>query len=320
MARDLAACRLQTVRTSAAARSGRWASSSPSIRRPASWSAPSRPSRPTRSRRSSTTSPRSSRSGRSCRSRDRARYLRRAAEVLVEEIDEVAELLTREQGKPLTESYTMEVVPTIDALHWCAERGPEDPRRRADPHGRRPCSSSQAGQVQLRAARRRRRDRALELPVVDPVRRGRDRADGRQRRRAQAREPDAAARRADPRDVREGRPARGPGARRPRRRRGRPGAVRVVGAEDLLHRLGRGRPQGRRDLRPAAEGLACSSWAARTRRSSAPTPTSRNAISGCVWGGFANAGQTCSGIERIYVVEEVADRFIEGVARASRAS
>src|SRR3954453_21016825 len=38
-----------------------------------------------------------------------------------------------------------------------------------------------------------------------------------------------------------------------------------------------------------------------------------NAISGAVWGGFANAGQTCSGIERVYVVEEVAERFIEGV-------
>ena len=38
-----------------------------------------------------------------------------------------------------------------------------------------------------------------------------------------------------------------------------------------------------------------------------------NAISGCLWGGFANAGQTCSGIERVYVVEEVAERFIEGV-------
>jgi acyl-CoA reductase-like NAD-dependent aldehyde dehydrogenase len=40
-----------------------------------------------------------------------------------------------------------------------------------------------------------------------------------------------------------------------------------------------------------------------------------NAISGAVWGGFANAGQTCSGIERVYVVEQVADRFVEGVAR-----
>ncbi|HXS48317.1 MAG TPA: aldehyde dehydrogenase family protein, partial [Solirubrobacterales bacterium] len=43
-----------------------------------------------------------------------------------------------------------------------------------------------------------------------------------------------------------------------------------------------------------------------------------NAISGAVWGGFANAGQTCSGIERVYVVREVADRFVEGVAREAQ--
>ncbi len=43
-----------------------------------------------------------------------------------------------------------------------------------------------------------------------------------------------------------------------------------------------------------------------------------NAISGAVWGGFANAGQTCSGIERVYVMREVADRFVEGVAREAQ--
>ena len=43
-----------------------------------------------------------------------------------------------------------------------------------------------------------------------------------------------------------------------------------------------------------------------------------NAVSGCLWGGFANAGQTCSGIERVYVVDEVADRFVEGVIEAAR--
>ena len=44
-----------------------------------------------------------------------------------------------------------------------------------------------------------------------------------------------------------------------------------------------------------------------------------HAISGAVWGGFANAGQTCSGIERTYVMRDVADRFIDGVVReASR--
>ena len=75
----------------------------------------------------------------------------------------------------------------------------------------------------------------------------------------------------------------------------------------------------RRRVRRAPQGLACSSSAARTRRSSAPTPTSSNAISGCLWGSFANAGQTCAGIERVYVVEEVAERFIEGVVRGAQA-
>jgi acyl-CoA reductase-like NAD-dependent aldehyde dehydrogenase len=40
-----------------------------------------------------------------------------------------------------------------------------------------------------------------------------------------------------------------------------------------------------------------------------------NAVSGAVWGGFANAGQTCSGIERVYVHRDVADDFLEGVVR-----
>jgi acyl-CoA reductase-like NAD-dependent aldehyde dehydrogenase len=43
-----------------------------------------------------------------------------------------------------------------------------------------------------------------------------------------------------------------------------------------------------------------------------------NAVSGCLWGGFANAGQTCSGIERVYVLRDVADRFIEGVVRGAK--
>ena len=55
--------------------------------------------------------------------RERARYLRRAAQVLVDHSDEIAELLTREQGKPRVEAYTMEVLPTIDLLHWCADHG-----------------------------------------------------------------------------------------------------------------------------------------------------------------------------------------------------
>src|SRR5881397_948068 len=56
---------------------------------------------------------------------ERGRYLRRTARVLVDHSDEIAELLTREQGKPRIESYTMEVMPTIDLLDWCASHGPQ---------------------------------------------------------------------------------------------------------------------------------------------------------------------------------------------------
>src|SRR4029077_4750121 len=55
----------------------------------------------------------------------RAAYMKRAADALLDEIDEVAELLVREQGKPRTEAYTMELLPTVDALHWCAKAGPK---------------------------------------------------------------------------------------------------------------------------------------------------------------------------------------------------
>ncbi len=52
---------------------------------------------------------------------DRARYVRRAADVIVERKDEIAKLITAEQGKVLTESYSMEVLSTVDGLGWTAD-------------------------------------------------------------------------------------------------------------------------------------------------------------------------------------------------------
>jgi acyl-CoA reductase-like NAD-dependent aldehyde dehydrogenase len=46
-------------------------------------------------------------------------------------------------------------------------------------------------------------------------------------------------------------------------------------------------------------------------------PDLDNAIDGIAWGGFANAGQTCSGIERVYVVADVAERFLAGLGAAA---
>src|ERR1700710_772034 len=57
--------------------------------------------------------------------KDRARYMLQAADALLDEIDQIAELLVREQGKPRVEAYTMELLPTVDALHWVAKAGPK---------------------------------------------------------------------------------------------------------------------------------------------------------------------------------------------------
>src|ERR687887_938908 len=54
---------------------------------------------------------------------DRARYMRRAAQAIIDDLDNLATLLSREQGKPINEAYTMELLPTIDALHWIADNG-----------------------------------------------------------------------------------------------------------------------------------------------------------------------------------------------------
>ena len=185
---------------------------------------------------------------------DRARYMKRAADALLDEIDEIAELLVAGAGQAPRRGLHDGAAADGRRAALVRQGRPEDPRRRegADEPG---LPDEQERPLLLRADRRRRRDRALELPLVDPLRRGGDRADGRQRRGAEASQPDAAAGRGDPPRLREGRPARGPDPRRPRRRRGRRRAGPLQRRQDLLHRLGRGRPQGRRGLRAAVEGL-----------------------------------------------------------------
>ncbi|KAA2259450.1 aldehyde dehydrogenase family protein [Solihabitans fulvus] len=42
------------------------------------------------------------------------------------------------------------------------------------------------------------------------------------------------------------------------------------------------------------------------------------AADAAVWGGMSNAGQTCVGVERVYVVDAVADRFVDLVAERAR--
>lgn len=52
--------------------------------------------------------------------RDRGRVILRARELMLSERDEIARLISRETGKPAAEALSMEIVPTLDSLHYFA--------------------------------------------------------------------------------------------------------------------------------------------------------------------------------------------------------
>jgi len=58
------------------------------------------------------------------RLRDRARYMARAAQAVIDEFDELADLLGAEQGRPRAEAEVMELLAAVETLQWLAEHGP----------------------------------------------------------------------------------------------------------------------------------------------------------------------------------------------------
>jgi acyl-CoA reductase-like NAD-dependent aldehyde dehydrogenase len=54
---------------------------------------------------------------------DRARYVRRMAQAVIDELDEIVDTLAAEQGRPAGEVAALEALPAIDALIWIADRG-----------------------------------------------------------------------------------------------------------------------------------------------------------------------------------------------------
>jgi acyl-CoA reductase-like NAD-dependent aldehyde dehydrogenase len=57
------------------------------------------------------------------RVRDRARYMGRMAQAVIDDFDELEEVLGREQGRPRAEVAALELLAAIDALKWVAEDG-----------------------------------------------------------------------------------------------------------------------------------------------------------------------------------------------------
>jgi acyl-CoA reductase-like NAD-dependent aldehyde dehydrogenase len=56
--------------------------------------------------------------------RDRARYLRRAAMAVLDELDDLADLLAAEAGQPRSEAMLAELLPSVGGLHGLATDGP----------------------------------------------------------------------------------------------------------------------------------------------------------------------------------------------------
>ncbi len=57
------------------------------------------------------------------RVKDRARYMRRMAQAVIDDFDELCESISREQGRPRAETAALELLAAIDALVWIAEEG-----------------------------------------------------------------------------------------------------------------------------------------------------------------------------------------------------
>ena len=242
---------------------------------------------------------------------DRARYMRRTAQVLIDNLDDLTTLLTREQGKPRAESYAMELIPTIDALHWIADRGPEllaDERNRdvpifakqkthyfayeplgvvgviapwnypwSIPFGEVAIALMAGNGVVLKPA-------SLTPLIGERIRWAFERAglpEGIVRtvhgggKVGNALVESSAAKIFFTGSVEVGRNVGIACAERMK------GSVLELGGKDAM--------------------IVCSD------------ANLQHAIDGCCWGGLANAGQTCSGIERVYVMRDVADRFVAGV-------
>jgi len=243
---------------------------------------------------------------------DRARYMRRACDVLLEDMDELAELLTNEQGKPRVESYTMELLPTVDSLKWIADNGPQilaDEKQSMPlflksksakftyepigvvgviapwnypwsiPFGEVAIALMAGNGVVLKPA-------SLTPLIGERIRQTFEKA-----------------------GLPEGlvTTVHGGGRIGDALVKSTAGKIFFTGSVEVGQKVGvecAKRMKGSvLELGGKDPAIIC------------PDADLANAVSGTVWGGFANAGQTCSGIERVYVHRDIADAYVEGLVR-----
>src|SRR5947209_11992511 len=246
---------------------------------------------------------------------DRARYLERAAQVVIDEGDEIRDLIVREQGKPRNEAFSMELLPTIDALRWIGRAGMDilsDEKIPMSqvflktkssafiyeplgvigiispwnypwsiPFGEVALALMAGNGVVLKPA-------SLTPLIGERIARVFERA-----------------------GVPEGlvRVVHGPGTG-PALVASRVAKIFFTGSVEAGRQVGEGCA---RRLKGSVLELG-----GKDPMLVLADANIEHAIAGALWGGFANAGQTCSGIERVYVLDEVSERFIDGVVAAAQ--
>jgi acyl-CoA reductase-like NAD-dependent aldehyde dehydrogenase len=245
----------------------------------------------------------------------RGRYLERTAQVLIDESDDIRDLISREQGKPRNEAFSMEILPTIDALTWIAHAGREilaDEKIPMSqlfmktkssaftyeplgvigviapwnfpwsiPFGEMALALMAGNGVVLKPA-------SLTPLIGERIVRAFERA-----------------------GVPAGlvRVVHGPGT----------GAALVESSVSKIFFTGSvevGRGVGEACARRLKGSVL--ELGGKDPMIVLPDANIDHAIAGALWGGFANAGQSCSGIERVYVLREVSERFIAGVVAGAR--
>ncbi len=248
---------------------------------------------------------------------ERGRYMRRTAQVVIDNLDDLAGLMAREQGKPIGECYTMELLPTIDALHWIAAEGPKILDDEKIPY------------PQLFFKQKSSRFAFEPLGVVGVIAPWNypwsipfgEVAIALMCGNGVVLKPASLT------------PLIGQRIQWVFERAGVPeGLVRTVhGGGVVGQALVESRGAQKIFFTGSVEvgrgvGVSC---AERMKGSVLelggkdpaivlPDANLDVAVAGCAWASFANAGQTCSGIERIYVMREVAERFTEGLVERAR--
>jgi succinate-semialdehyde dehydrogenase/glutarate-semialdehyde dehydrogenase len=246
---------------------------------------------------------------------DRARYLERAAQVVIDEGDAIRDLIVGEQGKPRNEAFSMEVLPTIDALTWIARQGQEILADEKIPMPQLFLKTKSSAFTY---------EPVGVIGVISPWNYPWSIPFGEVALALMAGngvvlKPSSLT------------PLTGQRIAHVFERAGVPeGLVRVV------HGPGTGpalvsSPVARVFFTGSVEaGRQVGEECARRLKGSVLELGGKDpmvvlgdanvdhAVAGALWGGFANAGQTCSGIERVYVLREVAERFIEGVVAGAQ--